>query len=68
MSKPDSRMTNKWRTFCAFVRRGARFLSSMKKRNIRRDFEQYLQTIGRDPTVYKDEGWSEVRSTEYDLR
>ena len=32
----------------------------MKNRKDREKFEIYLQTIGRDISVYKSEGWTEV--------
>ena len=68
MNQTNSRMTNKWRIFCSFIKRGARFLYSMKKRGIRRDFEQYLQTVGRDPLVYKQQSWSEIAATHFDTQ
>ncbi|CAG5113157.1 Oidioi.mRNA.OKI2018_I69.chr2.g7292.t1.cds [Oikopleura dioica] len=58
--------TNIWKVFSAFIKRAARFVATMKKRELREEFEQYLLTVGRDPTLYHKEGWVEVVATTID--
>lgn len=58
--------TNIWKVFSAFIKRAARFVATMKSRGAREEFEQYLLTVGRDPTLYHKEGWVEVVATSID--
>jgi hypothetical protein len=66
MTQSNGKMTSIWIVFYAFIKRSAKFISSMRNRNIRQEFEIYLQTIGRDPTVYHKEGWSEICASNFD--
>ena len=38
----------------------------MKNRDIRMEFELYLETVGRDPSVYHEEEWQEVPAISID--
>ena len=38
----------------------------MKNRDIRMEFELYLETVGRDPAVYHEEEWQEVPAISID--
>ena len=50
----------------AFIKRGGRFLAGMQNRSLRRDFEQFLMSVGRHPANEKNEGWSDVMATSLD--
>ena len=56
----NRRTKNVWVLFFAFFKRSAKFIKYMKNRKDREKFEIYLQTIGRDISVYKSEGWTEA--------
>ena len=62
----ESRMGNKWRTFYTFIKRSARFLKAMKNPEIKSEFIRYLRTVGRDPSRYHLERWSEISATSID--
>jgi hypothetical protein len=68
MTQNNGKMGGIWRVFYAFIKRSAKFITSMKNRKVRQEFELYLQTIGRDPTVYHSEGWSEICASSYDVQ
>lgn len=68
MAQSNGKMTSIWRVFYAFIKRSAKFISAMKNRGLRHEFELYLQTVGRDPTVYQKEGWSEISASSYDVQ
>lgn len=67
MTQSNGQMTSIWRVFYAFIKRSAKFISTMKRRHLRQEFELYLQTVGRDPTVYQNENWSEICATSHDI-
>ena len=68
MAQSNGKMTSIWRVFYAFIKRSAKFISTMKNRDMRHEFELYLQTVGRDPTVYQKEGWTEINAASYDVQ
>ena len=49
----------------AFIKRGGRFLTSMQDRSLRRDFEQFFMTVGREPSE-KNRGWSDIMANSLD--
>ena len=51
MAAGPGQMTKIWRVFYAFIKRSAKFIRCMKNRDMRYQFEQYLETVGRDPSV-----------------
>ena len=51
MAAAPGQMTKIWRVFYAFIKRSAKFIRCMKNRDMRLQFEQYLETVGRDPSV-----------------
>jgi hypothetical protein len=57
MNTGSGQMTNIWRVFYAFIKRSAKFIKCMKNMEIRQQFEVYLESVGRDPTVYHEEAW-----------
>merc|ERR1719447_383943 len=65
MAGNGGKMPNKWRVFYAFIKRGGRFLASMQDRSLRRDFEQFLMTVGREPSE-KNRGWSDIMANSLD--
>jgi len=67
MAQSNGKMTSIWRVFYAFIKRSAKFIATMRNRQLRTEFELYLQTVGRDPTVYHKEGWSEISASSYDI-
>jgi len=66
LGQQPGKMTNIWRVFYAFIKRSAKFLKCMKNRDIRMEFELYLETVGRDPSVYHEEEWQEVPAISID--
>ena len=66
MAAGPGQMTNIWRVFYAFIKRSAKFIRCMKNRDIRAQFEMYLETVGRDPSVYHAEGWTELPAQSID--
>ena len=68
MAQSNGKMTSIWRVFYAFIKRSAKFIATMRNRQLRTEFELYLQTVGRDPTVYHKEGWSEISASSYDIQ
>ena len=62
----NRRTRSVWTLFFSFFRRSGIFIKYMKSAKIRRQFEVYLQTIGRDPTCFKKEGWSDIRAVTLD--
>jgi len=66
LGQQTGQMTNIWRVFYAFIKRSAKFLKCMKNRDIRMEFELYLETVGRDPSVYHEEEWIEVPAISID--
>ena len=68
MAQSNGKMTSIWRLFYAFIKRSAKFIATMRNRQLRTEFELYLQTVGRDPTVYHKEGWSEISASSYDVQ
>ena len=66
MAAGPGQMTKIWRIFYAFIKRSAKFIRCMKNREIRIQFEQYLETVGRDPSVYHSEGWTEIPAQSID--
>ena len=62
----NRRTNNVWGMFFSFIRRASKFMKYMKNRSINQQFELFLQTVGRDPTCYREEGWSEFHANHFD--
>jgi len=60
------KMAHAWRAFYSFIKRSAKFIRCMKNMELRMEFERYLESVGRDPKVYKSEGWNEVTASSID--
>ena len=62
----NKRTQSVWTMFFAFFRRSGIFIKYMKMAKIRKQFELYLTTIGRDPQCYRKEGWSDIKAIQLD--
>ena len=56
----NRRTRNVWTVFFSFFRRSGIFIKYMKSAKMRKQFELYLHTIGRDPKCYRFFEFSKV--------